>query len=82
MPNALDECFAYRATLMKNGSWKERCEALNEMECKKKDGVCPFFKRQTQEVAELRRYNNCTDVEQAISEYARKQDRKRNENTN
>lgn len=72
MPIPKNDCFAYENVQTASGRWVERCTALNEIECAKRDTPCPFYKNYGQNVAELRKYNNCSRIEEAIAEYARK----------
>lgn len=76
------DCFAYRASYGDGREIKERCEALNEMQCKREGVVCPFYKRLGVEIDELRKYNNCTNVDQAVSEYTRRKEKEREKAAN
>lgn len=64
------DCFAYENVQTSSGRWVERCTALNEMECAVSD--CPFYKNYGRNVAELRKYNGCSSIEQAIAKYTSK----------
>lgn len=71
---ARTDCFAYKLTL--SSIAKPQCEALNELECVKGNGECPFYKKRTSYLTDLLNRHGTDNIDFILNRYAKRKEQK------